>query len=162
MTGTKLTANVTPSANPDTVHACFWCGKPLRSRRSGSAERFCCAAHRNSYWTACRKLGEVVVSSGIVNIADLKADPAACTLPELTKSPPTVPAAGIPSNAAPDAATVRLVVEVPQARVQRLVFRDYVLCPHQRDDPLALLAALVRLGLRPTITVTEDAKLLSY
>src|SRR5438067_1552132 len=82
----------------------------------------CGAAHRTAYWTACRRLGELAVTCGIVSIADLKAGPAACTLPQRAKSPPSIPEAGSPSSAAPKA-TARFFVEIEEAVIQRLVFR---------------------------------------
>src|ERR1051325_8624199 len=92
MTSTSIRATAT---NPmdDTVH-CLWCSKAnaLCSRRGGSAARFCCAAHRTAYWTACRKLGEQAVALGIVSIADLKADTAAGTLRWSGKRLPPYPA----------------------------------------------------------------------
>ncbi len=63
-----------------TKATCRWCTKTFEPRRGGSAGRFCCARHRALFWTACRKWAERAVSLGLVSIADLKADPAACTL----------------------------------------------------------------------------------
>ena len=84
-------------------------------------------------------------------------------LPQPAKSPPPVPEAGIPSNAAPDAATARFVVEIPQALIQRLAFRHFAICHYERDDLPALLAALSRIGQKPTITETaEHVRVLSF
>jgi hypothetical protein len=82
----------------------------------------------------------------------------ACTLPQSAKSLPPVP-----SNAAPDAATARFVVEIPQAMIQRLAFRHFAICHYERDDLPALLAALGRIGQKPTITETaEHVRVLSF
>jgi hypothetical protein len=73
-------------------------------------------------------------------------------LPQPAKSPPPAPEAGIPSNAAPDAATARFVVETPQALIQRMVFRHFELRFGEQDDLVAVMAALQRVGYRPTVT----------
>lgn len=145
------------SAGPE----CLWCGKGLRLGRGRSAGRFCCAAHRTAYWTACRRLGELALTCGIVSIADLKAGPAACTLPQRAKSPPSVPEAGLPSSAAPKA-MARFFVEIEDAVIQRLVFRHFAICHHERDDLPTLMAALGRIGQKPKITETDHVRILSY
>jgi hypothetical protein len=60
--------------------SCRWCGRAFMPRRGGSAGKFCCARHRTLFWTACRKWAERAVSLRLLSVADLNADPAACTL----------------------------------------------------------------------------------
>src|SRR5258708_2638991 len=41
---------------PTCPERCLWCDKVLGpGRRRGSAKRFCCAGHRNAFWTAARR-----------------------------------------------------------------------------------------------------------
>ena len=71
--------------------SCRWCGRAFRPRRGGSAGKFCCARHRTLFWTACRKWAERAVSLRLLSVADLHADPAACTLLTGVISPAPVP-----------------------------------------------------------------------
>jgi hypothetical protein len=73
---------------------CRWCNRAFQPRRGGSAGRFCCARHRTLFWTACRKWAERAMSLGLLSVADLKADPAACTLLRAGISPAPVPKEG--------------------------------------------------------------------
>jgi hypothetical protein len=59
---------------------CVWCGRSFRGRRGGSPQRFCCAAHRTAFHSAARRWAEHAVAVGMLAVADLKANPAACTL----------------------------------------------------------------------------------
>ena len=149
-------------ASPETPGACSWCGQVLRSRRGGSAGRFCCAAHRTSYWAACRKFGEQAVALGIVSVAELKADPAACTLPGALKLPSPVPEAGRASNTSPEP-QAEFVIRIPRDLVRSLIFRYCELQHSEEGDVIAILAALRRLGRRPTMSETSAGEtVLSY
>lgn len=159
---TKMTANANPTVGHDTIHACSWCGKALRSRGSGSARVFCCASHRNSFWAACRKLGERVLALDVISVADLRADPTACTLPWKGKASSLAPEEGSTGQAAPEPSE-RFLVEVPKALVNALAFRDYAICLHERDDLTVILGALLRRGHRPKMEKTKDGvKLLRF
>jgi hypothetical protein len=161
MTSTMVTTIDTPTP-PDTVRACLWCEKVLPSRRIGSTGRFCCAAHRTSFWSACRILGERAVALGVVTIADLKADPAACTLRWRGEAPSPRPEIGPTDRPAPEPLT-RLVIEVPTAVIDKLVLLHFEIANHEREDALALLAALSRVGRRPVISKTPAGEtILSY
>src|SRR5689334_15742522 len=96
----------------DTVRACILCGKALRRGHGGSARRFCSARCRTEFWSACRTLGERAIARGVVTIADLKADPAACTLAGRAKAPPPRPETGSPDQASP-APLRRFLIQVP-------------------------------------------------
>jgi hypothetical protein len=61
---------------------------PFRARHSGgSPQKFCCAAHRTAFHSAARRWAERAVSLGRLSVAELKANPAACTLPPAAISP---------------------------------------------------------------------------
>lgn len=73
---------------------CRWCTRTFEPRRGGNAGRFCCARHRTLFWAACRRWAERAVTLGLLSVADLKADPAACTPLPGTISPATAPEVG--------------------------------------------------------------------
>jgi hypothetical protein len=73
---------------------CRWCTRTFEPRRGGSAGRFCCARHRALFWAACRRWAERAVTLGLLSVADLKADPAACTLISGGISPASAPEVG--------------------------------------------------------------------
>jgi hypothetical protein len=78
-----------------TSPVCPWCGRPFRARRGGSAQRFCCARCRISFWSALRRWGERAVAAGILTGTDIRSgDPEACTLLLGASSPATTPELG--------------------------------------------------------------------
>jgi hypothetical protein len=156
VTSTKRTANANPTAGDDTDVDCSWCTKRFKARRGGTRQRFCSVHCRMAFWSALRRWGEAALTAGTLIINAIRdADPAACTLPQPAKSPP--------SSAAADAATARFVVQIPQALIQRLAFRHFAICHYERDDLPVLLAALGRIGQKPTITETaEHVRVLSF
>jgi hypothetical protein len=146
----------------DTALVCPWCGQTLRLRRRGSAGRFCCAAHRTAYWTACRKWAERAVALGILSVADLKADTEACTPFWGGNTTPPCPEIASTDRTSPEPLQ-RFVVEVPQALIKALAFRDFEIVPYERDDLIAIMGALVRLRHKPTTTKTpEGVTVLSF
>jgi hypothetical protein len=156
-----MTATSKPTAD-HSERACLWCDKALRGRRRGSAARFCSAAHRNSYWTACRKLGEQAVVLGIASVTDLKSDLKACTLRWSEKEASPWPETGGAKQPIPEPLQ-RFAVEIPRALITALVSQHFEIRHAQRDDLPAIMAALTRLGKRPKGTETvESVKVLSY
>ena len=92
-------------ANLPPAH-CLWCERPFGSRRGGSPQRFCCAAHRIAFWSALRRWGERAVASGGLTVDHIKnADPAACTLLPGGVSAPPVHRGGKPAPVAPAASS---------------------------------------------------------
>lgn len=52
---------------------CPWCDRPFEPReKGGTPQRFCSAPCRSEYHTACRQLGDQLVSLGIVAMPELK------------------------------------------------------------------------------------------
>jgi hypothetical protein len=61
--------------------ACLWCGRPFRTRRGGSPQRFCSTAHRTAFWSASRLWAERAVAAGVLTLDQIrKGAPEACTL----------------------------------------------------------------------------------
>jgi hypothetical protein len=132
--------------------ACLWCGKAFRSRRRGSPQVFCTAACRSAFHTAGRRWAERAVACGALMVDDLRnADTEACTLcrSDQRRSPAPEAASGV--SALPEV-SARFVVEIPHSIIEALVFVFRYLRFDQRDDLPAILAALDRLGRKPTIT----------
>jgi hypothetical protein len=162
MASSKLTAPAKPTEGDDAALVCPWCTQAFRPRRRGSTGRFCCASHRTSFWTACRKLGEQAVTRGEVTVADLKADPAACTLRWSEKAPPPCPEIGSPPQPSPEPLK-RFIVEVPQGLLTALFFRHHEIRYSEMGDLAAVLAALARLRHQPKVTEDSNgAKVLSF
>jgi len=132
--------------------ACLWCGKPFKRRRCGSPQIFCEAACRSAFHGAGRRWAERAIACGALTVADLRnGDPQACTLRGRKEGGSSAPDTGA-SNSAPPDAPVRFVVEVPATIVRALVFSFCYLRFDQSDDLRAILAALDRLGRKPSIT----------
>ena len=162
MTNPKVTTNLEATTADDPPRACLWCDKALRSGQRGSEPRFCSAAHRVSFWTACRKLGEQAVAHGIVSVADLRSDPVACTLGWSGKAPLPAPDAGATNRASPEA-LVRTMIEIPELLIRKLIFLYCELRYSERDDIVAVLRALARIGCKPrVIRVSEDDTVISF
>jgi len=59
---------------PSCSETCLWCGKALiQAQRRGSPKRFCCAGHRNAFWTAARRWVMRAVEAGLLPPQALKA-----------------------------------------------------------------------------------------
>jgi hypothetical protein len=53
---------------------CLWCGRAFRPRISGgSAQRFCCSAHRHAFWIAARRWTMRAIEAGLLSVDCLKA-----------------------------------------------------------------------------------------
>jgi hypothetical protein len=150
-----------PHTGADTISECLWCGKALRSRRGGSAARFCCARHRLLYWAACREWCDRAIALGILTAEDLKADPAACTLAVGVEEPPPAPEIG-PADSASAEPQAEFIVRVPRKLIQQLIFVHCQLRHSEADDLPSILAALGRIGRGPKTKNTVHGKLLTY
>ena len=139
---------------------CLWCQSPFTPRRGGSPQRFCRASHRVRFHAATRLWAERAVLSGILTVDAVRGGRLeACTLPGSREAPSPSPLTDQPS---PEPLK-RFVVEIPQALINALIFREFAIVHYERDDLVAVLAALTRLGKKPTITETpEGEKVLSY
>ncbi len=50
---------------PVSDQRCLWCNRVvIQARRHGSLKRFCCAGHRNAFWTAARRWVMRAVEAG--------------------------------------------------------------------------------------------------
>jgi hypothetical protein len=148
-----MTATAKPGHEAGLV--CPWCTQAFRPRRRGRGEKFCRSRCRLLFWAACRTWAERAVALGIISIADLKADPAACT-PRWGGEAP-LPCPDIPSTDQPSCEPLKwFVVEVSEARINALIFRDYAICPHERADLIAIMGALLRLRHKPRTSKTPE------
>jgi hypothetical protein len=134
-----------------TLISCQWCEKPFQARRGGgSPQRFCGAACRTAFWTALRRCGERAIAAGILTIDELKNDgAAACTLLGCRAPPLPLLNNGRAQIALPNA-PLKFVAEVERDTVAWLVKLRFP--PDRGHDFYAILAALKRVGLAPTIS----------
>jgi hypothetical protein len=52
---------------------CLWCGREFTRRATGgSAQRFCCLAHRKAFWTAARRWTMRAIEAGLLSVDCLK------------------------------------------------------------------------------------------
>jgi hypothetical protein len=59
---------------PFSDQRCLWCNTMVvQARRHGSLKRFCCAGHRNAFWTAARRWVMRAVEAGLLPAQALKA-----------------------------------------------------------------------------------------
>src|SRR5258707_5697973 len=64
--------NLTPES-AEKAH-CLWCGRSFTPRKTGgSAQRFCCLAHRKAFWTAARRWTMRAIETGLLTVECLKA-----------------------------------------------------------------------------------------
>jgi hypothetical protein len=131
--------------------ACPWCEKRFKPQRCGSPQVFCTAACRSAFHSASRRWAERALACGLLTIAELQnSDPQACTLRERMEEGSSLPETRSGNSASHDA-PARFVVEVPPSIIHALIFSFRYLRFDQRDDLLAILAALDRVGRRPSI-----------
>jgi hypothetical protein len=53
---------------------CLWCGGIFTQRTTGgSAQKFCCAAHRQQFWIAARRWTMRAIDAGLLSIDCVKA-----------------------------------------------------------------------------------------
>ena len=128
---------------------CEWCEQPFRARRGGSPQRFCGARCRMLFWSALRRSGERALAEGILTIADIRTGaPAACTLCQRAELP-------LPdtrrSGSMPSDEPLRFFVEMERDRIAWLV-RFRLIKANEIRDLAAILTALKRIGLAPTIS----------
>jgi hypothetical protein len=62
----------------------------------------------------------------------------------------------------PPAQQTSFAIQVSQSLVKRMMFRDFLLAFGEQDDPVAVLRALGRLGVKPTVVETGGGKVFSY
>lgn len=127
--------------------ACLWCGRSFEPRRGGSQQTYCRAA----YHKAARQRCERAIADGRLTVQDLRSAAAvAYSLPQ--RGDPPVP---LSNNGCDEIALLnaplKFVAEVDRDTVAWLVKLRFMPAD-RRDDFLAILAALNRVGLTPTIS----------
>ena len=135
--------------NPPT---CLWCGRPFKARTGGTRQTYCCPRHRVAFHTAARLWAERRVAVGLLTIDDLKHGPGvACTLVASMEPPSPLGDTDRADAALPDSWT-RFLVEIPRGVIEALIFLHRDLPFDKRHDLREILAALDRLGRKPTVT----------
>src|SRR5205814_6302944 len=52
---------------------CLWCDRAFKPRKTGgSAQRFCCLAHRKAFWTAARRWTMRAIETGLLTVDCIK------------------------------------------------------------------------------------------
>jgi hypothetical protein len=71
--GSRPRQTTLPSEGATEAH-CLWCGRVFAPRATGgSAQKFCCSAHRQSFWIAARRWTMRAVEVGLLSVDCLKA-----------------------------------------------------------------------------------------
>ena len=103
------------------------------------------------YWSAVRGFGERALANGALTMTDIKRGAtAACTLPQCAELLPTLGDTTRTSSSRPDE-PLRFFVEMERDRIAWLV-RFRLIKANEIHDLAAILTALKRIGLTPTIS----------
>jgi hypothetical protein len=71
------TARQRPEPASATKTNCLWCGRGFRPRIfGGSAQKFCCSAHRQAFWLAARRWTMRAIEAGLLSVDCLKSSQA--------------------------------------------------------------------------------------
>src|SRR6516162_916537 len=69
-----VTVALAPDDNRALDARCLWCGRRFSSRTTGgSAQKFCCTAHRQQFWIAARRWTMRAIDAGLLSVDCLKA-----------------------------------------------------------------------------------------
>jgi hypothetical protein len=125
---------------------CLWCGASFVPRTDGGKpQRFCGPACRRALDAAGRRWIAEALADGAVTLADLKSGPST------TRALLTRPSVGFGDQRRADS-ELRFLVEIPRTTVEALIYTFRWLPPAQADDLWAIVHALDRLNMRPSIT----------
>jgi hypothetical protein len=126
--------------------ACLWCSRSFEPRRGGSRQTYCRPACRAAYHKAARLWYERAIANGWLTVQDLRSSGAvAYTLPQRGEPPLPLSNNGCAKIALPDA-PLKFVANVGRDTGEWLVKLRFIPAD-RRDDLLAFLAALDRVGL---------------
>jgi hypothetical protein len=68
-----LTAALESEPQPAVDASCSWCGRAFTPRATGgSAQKFCCPAHRQQFWIAARRWTMRAIEVGLLSVDCLK------------------------------------------------------------------------------------------
>jgi hypothetical protein len=125
---------------------CLWCGASFVPRTDGGREQqYCRPACRRALDAAGRRYIAEGLASGAVTLDDLKSGPAA------TRALLAAPSVGFGDQRRADS-ELRFLVEIPRSTIEALIYTFRWLPAAQGDDLLAIVRALDRLNMRPSIT----------
>jgi hypothetical protein len=146
-TPATINAQAGVAAGSDT---CARCGGSFTPRRGGSVQRFCCRSCRIEFHTAARQQAAHDIAAGRAAGSE-NGSPvrAACTLPECENARAPYPRVAAAGEALYDR-PMRFLVEVPASTVDGLI-RLGLLGSGQREDLIAILTAVKRLGRQPDV-----------
>ena len=84
------------------------------------------------------------------------------TAAEMSVSVPDIGETAGQSGCGPREPVAQFRMTIPKALIDKLAMVHFEIGHHERDDVLALLTALARVGRRPAISKTSDQTILSY
>ena len=163
VTSMTLTGNAKGSAGTGMAVACLWCTRRFEARRrAGSRQTFRCSRCRIGFHSAARRWAERAVARGALTVVELRNGISEACTPQRHKEDP-VPMSGTGSSdrSAPEPRKA-FAIQVSHSLVKRMMFRDFLLAFGEQDDPVAVLRALGRLGVKPTVVETGGGKVFSY
>ena len=71
--GGSVTAALETEPPPAVDACCLWCGRAFTPRATGgSAQKFCCTAHRQQFWIAARRWTMRAIEVGLLSVDCLK------------------------------------------------------------------------------------------
>ena len=72
--GFSVTAALDLDLKPAWDARCLWCSRAFKPRcTGGSAQKFCCAGHRQQFWIAARRWTMRAIEAGLLSVDCLKA-----------------------------------------------------------------------------------------
>jgi hypothetical protein len=72
--GGSVTPWLEPGQKPTVDACCLWCDRTFTPRATGgSAQKFCCAGHRQQFWIAARRWTMRAIEAGLLSVDCLKA-----------------------------------------------------------------------------------------
>jgi hypothetical protein len=129
---------------------CRWCSGAFAPRRGGSPQTFCRAACRHAYHKAARQQCEREITAGRLTVEAIRNGAAeAYTLAERDEQPSPLRDRGQRDAVVPDV-VARFLVAVPLHTVAAMVGCGF-LRPADRDELLAIMMAMRRIGREPDI-----------
>jgi hypothetical protein len=134
--------------------ACRRCGRSFIPRQTGGKlQRYCSPGCRKSFDSWVRARGRTEIDTETATRPSGIGSEACATraLAQQRETPPPVIKKGVGDPVLSDA-PVRFVVEVPASIIRALIFSFCYLRFDERHDLRAILAALERLGRKPSIT----------
>jgi hypothetical protein len=143
---------------------CRWCSRQFVPRETGGHDQqFCSPSCRRALHSTARRWTLAELAAGRLPLAAIKKGvPATRALVTEAARPPSAPETGPSVSGSAEPPNGRFTVVVQQSTIRKLLL-DFEITLNEKDNVVAILAALVRSGRRPTISECADgAKLVSF